>query len=178
MIQWSKVTWYSKILTIFVFIGVFPAWVFYIGIQYANTLDSAYSASFDIASQPVLKSPNHASANEVTAPSVQSTSGVIGQVVIGPHCETIGSDSGSGCEDKAFQTNLYVYDTTRIFAEDKTTKNGSFKIQLRPGSYLISNIKPAFDDTKSYVTVDHFQQPFQVTENKYTNLRVKIDAQQ
>lgn len=39
MITWNTVTWYSKLLAVLFFIGVLPAWTFYIGMQYQATKD-------------------------------------------------------------------------------------------------------------------------------------------
>ncbi|MES2214348.1 MAG: hypothetical protein V4465_03120 [Patescibacteria group bacterium] len=37
-IQWTKVTWYSKLATILLLMGAFPALAFYIGTQYEETM--------------------------------------------------------------------------------------------------------------------------------------------
>lgn len=39
MIQWNKVTWYSKLLSVIFFIGVLPVWTFCIGQKYQETQD-------------------------------------------------------------------------------------------------------------------------------------------
>lgn len=39
MIEWNKLTWYSKLASIIFFLGVFPILTFYIGMQYQRTLD-------------------------------------------------------------------------------------------------------------------------------------------
>lgn len=36
-IKWNKYTWYSKLLAVIFFIGVLPAWTFYLGMQYEAT---------------------------------------------------------------------------------------------------------------------------------------------
>lgn len=38
MIEWNKVTWYSKITGMFVFLGIVPVIAFFIGIQYGFTV--------------------------------------------------------------------------------------------------------------------------------------------
>lgn len=35
-IEWNKVTWYSKLLAIILFIAVIPVWTFYLGTQYGE----------------------------------------------------------------------------------------------------------------------------------------------
>ena len=39
-IKWNTVTWYSKLLAVFFFIGIIPAWTFYIGMQYQETKEA------------------------------------------------------------------------------------------------------------------------------------------
>ncbi len=36
MIKWNKITWYSRLLAAIFFIGVLPAWTYYLGIQYGE----------------------------------------------------------------------------------------------------------------------------------------------
>jgi hypothetical protein len=38
-IQWTRVTWYSWWLAVFLFLFVLPALSFYVGMQYQQTLD-------------------------------------------------------------------------------------------------------------------------------------------
>jgi len=46
-IEWNRVTWYSRLWAIFVFLLVVPVVAFYIGTQYERTIEvlSAVSAS-------------------------------------------------------------------------------------------------------------------------------------
>lgn len=39
MIEWNEITWYSKMAAILVFIGVLPAWSFYLGREYQKTVE-------------------------------------------------------------------------------------------------------------------------------------------
>ncbi len=52
MIEWNKVTWYSKLGAIILFVGVVPALAFYIGTQYQNTVD------YSLITVPVSQEPN------------------------------------------------------------------------------------------------------------------------
>lgn len=36
-IEWNKVTWYSKLAAVILFIGILPVWTFYLGTQYEKT---------------------------------------------------------------------------------------------------------------------------------------------
>ena len=47
MIQWNKVTWYSKLLAAILFILVLPAWMFYLGVQWGSVheIQSGLTAS-------------------------------------------------------------------------------------------------------------------------------------
>jgi hypothetical protein len=57
MIQWNTVTWYSRILSIIVFVGIMPAVNFYIGVQYEQT-QAALQAAED-AQERQLTTPVH-----------------------------------------------------------------------------------------------------------------------
>ncbi len=37
-IEWNKVTWYSRLLALVLFLGVIPAIAFYIGVEYQKTI--------------------------------------------------------------------------------------------------------------------------------------------
>jgi hypothetical protein len=45
MIKWNKVTWYSKLGAVILFIGIVPTLTFYIGTQYQKTLDAIEASS-------------------------------------------------------------------------------------------------------------------------------------
>lgn len=47
MIQWNKVTWYSKLLAVIFFIGVLPVWTFYIGVKYTETKNNERISTLD-----------------------------------------------------------------------------------------------------------------------------------
>ncbi len=42
MIEWNKVTWYSKLAAIIFFIGILPVLTFYIGTQYQEVKDLSH----------------------------------------------------------------------------------------------------------------------------------------
>jgi len=48
MIKWNQYTWYSRLVTLIFFAGVFPALAFYIGIQYEKTLQTIYDSERSI----------------------------------------------------------------------------------------------------------------------------------
>jgi hypothetical protein len=69
MIKWNKVTWYSRLGAIILFIGVVPVLTFYVGVQYQLTLSSQqlqtpHSSAQPTASKSVL--PSSSRKNEGT----------------------------------------------------------------------------------------------------------------
>ena len=59
MIKWNKVTWYSKLGAIILFVGVLPALAFYIGTQYELTSE--------VVSGPVIYAPLFAHTTQQTS---------------------------------------------------------------------------------------------------------------
>src|SRR5687768_7648424 len=58
-----------------------------------------------------------------------STSGVVGQVFIGPICPVVTPDRD--CSDRPFQTTIAVYsDTGKFITEFMTTIDGRFQVTL------------------------------------------------
>jgi hypothetical protein len=57
MIKWNEVTWYSRILTIVLFIGFMPALSFYVGTQYQQTVDEVV---LEVTVGPVIFLPAQA----------------------------------------------------------------------------------------------------------------------
>lgn len=66
-IEWNKVTWYSKLAAIVIFIGIFPALTFYIGKQYGEV--------GILSNEPVYNSPDisHVNLNADSSPRVTET---------------------------------------------------------------------------------------------------------
>jgi hypothetical protein len=50
-IKWNEYTWYSKSLAALFFIVVFPAWTFYLGMQYQKTMNLQNSTQAEIQAQ-------------------------------------------------------------------------------------------------------------------------------
>ncbi len=81
-IEFNKITWYSKLAAVILFIGALPAWTFYIGMQYEKTLDAIQAASFAgiySTSENPAKSGGGAVTGTVPscAPSATTTSGEV-----------------------------------------------------------------------------------------------------
>ncbi len=55
-IKWNEYTWYSKLSAVIFFIGIFPAWTFYLGTQYEKTIISlgtiGHSSTSYVSLQP------------------------------------------------------------------------------------------------------------------------------
>jgi hypothetical protein len=43
-IKWNEYTWYSKTLAVIFFIAVLPAWTFYLGMYYQDTVNEIQKA--------------------------------------------------------------------------------------------------------------------------------------
>ena len=64
-IKWNKVTWYSRLVTLILFLGVFPALTFYIGTQYEFVILSyKYPA-------PTFTIVGHVRSGQVSASTLQ-----------------------------------------------------------------------------------------------------------
>ncbi len=77
-------------------------------------------------------------AQEAPAP----TSGIEGQVLLGPACPVV--REGSPCPDQPFQATIVVWDAerTRKAATFTTDEVGRFRVALGPGEYYIDPEPP------------------------------------
>ncbi len=76
--------------------------------------------------------------NEAAAP----TSGIEGQVLIGPVCPVV--REGSPCPDQPFQATIVVWNAERSqkAATFDTDEDGRFRVALAPGEYYIDPQPP------------------------------------
>ncbi len=97
-----------------------------------------------------------------------STSGVEGQVFIGPMCPVV--QLGNPCPDRPYQATLTILDAEgRKVIQFQTAEDGTFKVSLGPGQYVLRPDSPG--------TVPHAsEQTFSVTEDAYTRLTVTYDS--
>lgn len=69
----------------------------------------------------------------------QLTSGIEGQVLLGPMSAVVGSEKP--VPDKPFQATINILDTDREkVTQFETDEEGRFRIHLEPGDYIISPI--------------------------------------
>jgi hypothetical protein len=96
------------------------------------------------------------------------TSGVEGQVFIGPTCPVMQLDTP--CPDKPYQAILTIYDNNhRKISQFQTEIDGTFHVGLAPGDYILhpesASVMPSASD-----------QPFKVSPGEYTNLVITYDS--
>jgi hypothetical protein len=66
-----------------------------------------------------------------------TTSGVEGQVLIGPMCPVV--QIGNPCPDKPFQATITVLDKSRRKVINfQSDAQGNFKVGLKPGTYILA----------------------------------------
>ena len=101
-------------------------------------------------------------------PTPALTSGVEGQVLIGPMCPVV--QAGTPCPDQPYQATLVIEDTRRQpVAEVTTDAVGQFQVPLPPGDYVIVPQSP-----------DGFTRaaelPVTVMANAYTQVTLTYDS--
>jgi len=95
-------------------------------------------------------------------------SGVEGQVLIGPMCPVV--QVGQECPDQPYQATLTVNSPTgERIVQVQTEKDGTFKIPLAPGEYILHPESPNVMPFAS-------EQPFVVEEGKFTQVTVNYDS--
>ena len=103
--------------------------------------------------------------------SVQPTptdSGVEGQVFIGPMCPVV--QEGQECPDQPYQATLTVNSLTgERIVQFQTEKNGTFRIPLAPGEYVLH---PESPNVMPFAQ----EQPFTVEAGKFTQVIVNYDS--
>jgi len=169
MIIWNRVTWYSKYLALIFFTIIFPIWTFYLGTQYEKTVSELayYSAPVNFVvnnstTTPVVKS--------TTTPNTKLDSGITGIVTIGPTCPVEQIPPDPNCAPKTFSATINaVNQQTAEQIKFKSSDDGSFRVELKPGKYALINasgsVLPRMEDY--YVTVE---------PNKFTEVNIQFDS--
>jgi hypothetical protein len=130
MVIWNKVTWYSKLAAVILFIGVLPVLTFYIGTQYEATVTAFDQAGLPIGSVFHTKTPL----------PTNTDSSVEGDVVIGPTCPVERIPPDPSCDPKPYPTTLILSSTQKGKNGGvllKTDAQGHFSTNLAPGVYTI-----------------------------------------
>ena len=70
------------------------------------------------------------------------TSGIEGQVLIGPMCPVV--QAGTPCPDKPYQATIVIWnaDRTKEIVTIRTKSDGRFRVPLAPGDYYIDPQPP------------------------------------
>ena len=118
-IEWNRVTWYSKLLAVVLFVGTFFLG-FYLG--WLNGLNSSL-----IGNAPI----------DYTETGGLGT--INGSVLLGPTCPVVKDPPEDQCADKPHKTNLALTtnDGAQVIKEFSSDENGRFTVKAPPGEYSI-----------------------------------------
>lgn len=103
-------------------------------------------------------------------PTPDGSSGVFGQVTLGPVCPVV--KIGEDCPDRPYQATLSILTVsgapvTRI----ETNAEGKFRVALAPGDYLL---RPETPGNRPMPNAQ--EQKFTVTTGQFTELQVTYDS--
>lgn len=97
-----------------------------------------------------------------------TTSGVEGQVLIGPMCPVM--QIGQPCPDQPYQARLSIFrENGQKVVSFQTGVDGSFRLALAPGDYILRLESPG---GMPYAE----ERPFSIHANQYTRLTVSYDS--
>ena len=97
-----------------------------------------------------------------------TTSGIFGQVFIGPVCPVV--QVNNPCPDKPYQATIIVLDSNRNqVTRFQTDAQGNFKIGLKPGTYILAPQSPNVMPSASEQTVT-------VTSGLFTQVTITYDS--
>ena len=97
-----------------------------------------------------------------------TTSGVEGQVLIGPMCPVV--QEGVPCPDKPYQATVAVLDEKRNkITQFESDAQGNFKIGLKPGTYLLAPESP-----NGFTRAD--EQTVTVIEGQFVRVTITYDS--
>lgn len=101
------------------------------------------------------------------------TSGVKGNVVLGPTCPVIQNPPAHQCDDKPFQTSLVLttMDGSQILKEFSSDSEGNFKVSIIPGNYLIRS-----DPNGPIMPTCFKNEAVEVKADSYTETTVYCDS--
>lgn len=136
MIVWNKVTWYSKLLALVVFVGVIVL-TFYIGAQYGEVAKISSEIPVVVSSTTTVpKTP----ASPTSVP-VQTKKGTLAiTVLLGPVCPVESVPPNPACAPKPFSTTVRIQPNGQSAYHatiSSTDSSGSLSISLIPGTYTV-----------------------------------------
>lgn len=103
-----------------------------------------------------------------SAEPASTTSGVEGQVFIGPVCPVV--QEGQECADRPYQATLVVNNSNgREIVKVQTDEQGRFKIPLEPGEYILH---PESPNVMPYAA----EQVFVVEAGRFTQVNITYDS--
>ncbi|HYV33359.1 MAG TPA: hypothetical protein VE973_00725 [Candidatus Limnocylindria bacterium] len=106
-----------------------------------------------------------------TSTPAANDSGVVGNIVIGPTCPVERIPPDPACAPKGYQATVIVKtpDGKKEIKRFTSGSDGSFKVSLAPGTYLLSPIN-------SGVYPRGADQTVVVEKNKYTQVTIEFDS--
>lgn len=145
-----------------------------------NSFQSCAQAGFPVLQifPPICKTSDGRTfiknVTEVVSPTPTNslgTSGIQGQVVLGPSCPNVQPGTNVNCEDKPYKASLVVKDKNgnSEITHFTTDNNGIFRLNLPYGSYLLED---------SHANGYPFLKPiyFTVGKGTYSTLQVVYDT--
>lgn len=105
-----------------------------------------------------------------TTPTPDGSSGIYGQVTIGPMCPVMRAEDP--CPDKPYQTTLVISTPSgKKVTNINTDADGRFRVSLSPGEYVL---KPQTPQNQPLPIAQ--EQTFTVVANQFTELNVSYDS--
>lgn len=162
-IQFNKVTWYSRMLSILFFVLVVPILTFCIGREYQKTL-----YTFEKENESFLASIVSYADRELRAYDEKATSGIRGVVTVGPNCPAVQAENEAECADKPLSTKINFINKYGAITTVTSEENGVFVADLPPGAYIIVQGKPGLPSLAEKTVV--------VSENEYEVVDLSFDS--
>ncbi len=106
-----------------------------------------------------------------TTPPGQNSSGIEGEVVMGPTCPVERFPQEPGCGEQPYQATVRIktLDGKKVVAEFTSDKDGKFKVALAPGTYLV-------DPEVGRVYPRASTQEVVVVKNVFTHITIQYDS--
>ncbi len=103
---------------------------------------------------------------------VPLTSGIEGQVLLGPMCPVV--REGTPCPDQPFQATVVIWDAnrTKMLGRFISDDQGHFRVPFPPGDYLLEPEPP--DPDKPFPTASPIE--VNVTADAWTNVTIQYDT--
>ncbi len=134
IIEWNKVTWYSKLGAVILFILIVPILTFIIGREYQKTVEVLGYQS--VVQNTVIDSGT--SSDAVATVAVVSNSGISGVVIMENACTKNGPGKKT-CSTKELAIPLVVKNSKeKVVTNTVSRTDGKFLLLLPPDTYKIA----------------------------------------